>query len=116
MERDPNLQSTLRKKNMTTPPGDFEVRVMERLPRSGSVKSREKSYIRMIYLFFALGLTLGFVLSSAFIGDSFSLFGLSLSENISLLHIPLAGVMIWLFDKIHRIWRFQKGEARLSDI
>jgi hypothetical protein len=44
----------------------------------------------MIYLFFVLGLTLGFVLSSAFIGDSFSLFGLSLSENISLLHILLA--------------------------
>lgn len=116
MERDPNLRSTLQKKNMPKPPGDFEVRVMDHLHRSSPVKSREKSYIRMIYLFFALGLTLGFVLSSAFIGDSFSLFGLSLSENISLLHIPLAGVMIWLFEKIHRVWRFQKGEAGLSDI
>ena len=95
---------------------DIEQRTMSKIyPRAYS-KSSQRSYIRLIYLFFALGLILGFVLSSSFMDNEMSLFGLNLAENPFLLQIPLALVIIWLFEKIYRIILYQRGKEKAYDI
>ena len=116
MDRDKNLQSMLHKKEMPPLSEDIEQRTMSKIYQRASSKSRQRRYIRLIYLFFALGLILGFVLSSSFMDNEIILFGFNLSENPFLLQIPMVVVLIWLFEKIYRIVLYQKGKEEAYDI
>jgi len=109
MDRDKNLQEILQKKEGPALSENFEESTMTKIYQSESSKSSERRYIRLIYLFFALGLILGFILSTSFMDNEIFLFGLNLAENTLLLQIPMALVIIWLFEKIYRIVLFQKG-------
>lgn len=116
MERDKNIQNMLQKKETPQLSENFEQRTMAKIYQRTSSKSSERRYIRLIYLFFALGLILGFILSSSFMDNEVFLFGLNLAEHTLLLQIPLALIIIWLFEKIYRIVLFQKGKEEVCDI
>ncbi len=116
MDRDKNLQSMLQKKETPQVSENIEQRTMSKIYQRASSKSGQRSYIRLIYLFFALGLILGFILSSSFMDNEMSLFGLNLAENSFLLQISLALVLIWLFEKIYRIILYQRRKEEAYDI
>ena len=116
MDRDKNLQSMLQKKETPQVSENIEQRTMSKIYQKASSKSTEIRYVRLIYLFFALGLILGFVLSTSFMDKEISLLGLNLTEHTLLLQIPLALVIIWLFEKIYRIILYQNGKEEAYDI
>jgi len=116
MDRDKNLQSMLQKKETPQVSENIEQRTMSKLYQRASSKSGQRRYIRLIYLFFASGLILGFVLSTSFMDMKISLLGLNLTEHTLLLQIPLALVIIWLFEKIYRIILYQNGKEEAYDI
>ena len=116
MDRDKNLQNILQKKETPQLSENLEQRTMSKIYQRVSSKSGQRRYIRLIYLFFALGLILGFILSSSFMDNEISFFGLNLAENPFLLQIPLALILIWLFEKIYRIILYQRGKEEAYDI
>ncbi len=116
MKRDAGLQLILLNKEKPTLDGAFEDRMMAQIHQRATVKSSDRRYLRLMYMFFALGLMFGILVSFTVIDREFTFGDITITVNRLLLLIPLVVVLLFLFEKIYRIKLFREGKEKIFDI
>lgn len=102
-----NLKRILQKKQVPKLDDEFETNMMSLIHKHSTVKNSNKKSVRLIYLFFALGLILGLNVSFSFENIKIPFYEFSISQRF--LGIPLIIGLIFIFDKVYKIIQFQKG-------
>ena len=113
MKKDIVLQSILAEKEVPLLDEAFEERMMLQLHQKTSAYETEKHYLRLMYLFFALGLFFGILISFTMIDKEFSFGGLSFIIDKAILVIPLIAVLLFLFEKVYKTLLFREGKEEI---
>lgn len=113
MKKDIVLQSILAEKEVPLLDEAFEERMMFQLHQKTSVHKTEKHYLRLMYMFFALGLIFGILLSFTIIDKELSFGGMSFIIDKVVLVIPLIAVLLFLFEKIYKTILFREGKEEI---
>lgn len=116
IKNDDNLRSILLEKETPTLNPDFEDKMMLKIHQHVSVKERNKENVLLIYLFFALGLVLGFVGSFSLENITIPFRGIMININRLVLFIPLIIGLLFLFEKVYKTILFQKGKEEIFEI
>lgn len=113
---DDNLRTILSQKETPELTGDFDDRLMTRIHKNSVQMSAEKKYIRLMYSFFAVGLVLGFILSSIIGNVAIDIRDSSFIINKWFLQLPFVGVLLFVFEKLYRTMQFRKDKRNLFDL
>jgi len=111
-----NFMQFLSEKESMTLPDDFEDSLMAIIKKHASEKDVNKKYLRLMYVFFGLGLILGFMLSATFENQEFLIFGNTFTINSMILSIPLSAVLLLLFGLVYKATLVRKGKEMFSEI
>ena len=106
-----NLKSILQKKEEPKLSEGFDIKMMSLIHKHSKEKNSRKRSIRLIYIFFALGLVLGLNISFSF--ENIEVPYLDFSINRQFLGIPLILGLIFIFDKVYKTIQFQKGDIEI---
>ena len=106
-----NLRTILQKKEEPKLNAEFDIKMMSLIHNHSKEKNLNKKNIRLIYIFFGLGLVLGFNVSFSF--ENIEIPYLEFSINRQFLGIPLILGLIFIFDKVYKIIQFQKGDTEI---
>jgi len=77
-------------------------------------KERKKKYVRLIYLFSALGLILGLNLTFSFTSIKIPYYDFSINRQF--LGIPLIVGLIFIFDKAYNITQLHKEDYKIFKV
>ncbi len=106
-----NLKTILQKKKEPKLSEGFDVKMMSLIHKHSKEKNSSKKSIRLIYIFFALGLALGLNVSFSFENIEIPYFEFSINRQF--LGIPLIFGLIFIFDKVYKTIQFQKGDIEI---
>lgn len=96
--------------------GDFDKSMMILIHKRAISKSTDKKYFRLMYLFFAIGLILGFTIAISFVDLEFTNSGNKLADYRMLLLFPLIGILLFLFEKIYQATMVKIEKEKFSSI
>ena len=116
IDKDNNLQLLLQKKETPELNESFENRMMDQIHLIKSTKSLKNKYIRLMYMFFALGLILGLYISSSLVNKIVSIGELNFTFNQLFFQIPFIMIFLFIFDKIYKSILFLKGKREIFEI
>ena len=108
------FKSILQKKEAPKLNEDFDSKMMSIIHKHSVVKDTNKKNIRLIYLFFILGLILG--LNVSFSIENIRIPFIDLSINRYFIGIPLIISLMFVFDKVYKISQYQKGNNEIFKI
>ena len=111
-----NFRQLLSAKECIRPGADFDNELMARITKHAASKSAEKKYLKLMYLFFIVGLILGFSIALSFVDMEFFIGDYQFSINKYLLSIPVVIVILFLFEKIYKATLVRNGKERFSSV
>ncbi len=97
-----NFKNILSEKKSKSLPDNFDDNMMLLLNKHAKSKATSKRYLRLMYLFFALGLAFGLAIAFMVVSIDFTVFGKNFSINESILILPVVGAILIIFEKIYR--------------
>ena len=115
MKKDIGLRSILVEKEIPHLDDSFEDRIMLQLQKKAVVHKTENNYFRLMYVFFALGLVFGILLSFTIINKEFSFLGVDFIVNRVMLLIPLVVILLFLFEKVYKTILFRSGKEEITN-
>ncbi|PCH67953.1 MAG: hypothetical protein COC06_10405 [Bacteroidales bacterium] len=113
MKKDIGLQSILAEKEIPHLDESFEERMMLQLHKKAIDYKTENHYFRLMYVFFALGLIFGILVSYTMINKEFSFLGMDFIVNKVVLLIPLVVALLFLFEKVYKTILFRSGKEEI---
>ncbi len=97
-----NFKNILSEKEEKSLPDNFDDNMMTLIRKHASNKATSKQYIRLMYLFFVLGIAFGVVIAFTVVSIDFTFLGRNFSINESILILPLVGLILIVFEKIYK--------------
>ena len=116
IKNDDNLQSILQKRETPKLNNDFEDNMMAMIHSQVAAKETNKKNFILIYLFFALGLALGFIISFSFENITIPFYGFTVDISKYAFTIPLVFGLLFLFEKVYKTILFQQGKKRIFEM
>ena len=114
IEQVDNLKTILQKKQVPKLNQEFDMNLMTLIHKQSIEKESKKKYIRLVYLFSALGLIFGLNLSLSFTNIKISLYDFSMNQQF--LGIPIIISLIFIFDKVYHITQLYKEDSTMSTV
>ncbi len=111
-----NFKKYLKEKESVRLSDDFDKDVMFMINKHALNKSKDKKYLRLMYLFFASGLLLGFMIAISFVDLEFIIGGNKHIVYRIILILPLILVLLFLFEKIYKATMVRIGKEKFSPI
>jgi len=106
IEQSDNLKSILQKKQVPKLNEEFNMNIMSVIHKHSLEKKRTNKYVRLIFLFSALGLILGLNLSFSFTNIEISYYDFSINRQF--LGIPIIIGLVFIFDKVYHSTQLYK--------
>ena len=100
--KDYNIQKYLKEKDTYQLPNHFDKNMMLTINKHVLNKSENKKYFVLMYLFFGVGLFLGFILAISLIDTEITIFGYQIVIYRFILMLPLIITLLFLFEKIYK--------------
>ena len=114
--KDDNFKQLLNGRENIELTDDFDNNMMSLIHKQAKHKSEEKKYLKLMYLFFILGLVFGFLIALTFVDQEFSIRDYEFSLNKIILIIPLVFIILLIFEKLYRATMISKGKEDFSSI
>ena len=114
--KDPKLKQFLLEKENLQLTDDFDSNMMLMINKQASKRINEKRYIKLMYLFFILGLMLGFVIAITLVDTEISLGDTAFTINKLILQIPLVIALLFLFEKIYKATLVRIGKEEFTTL
>jgi len=95
---------------------DFDKDMMLMINKHALNQSKDKKYLRLMYLFFASGLLLGFMIAVSFVDLEFIIRGNRLIVYRMILMLPLILILLFLFEKVYKATMVRFGKEKFSSI
>lgn len=114
--KDENFKHILLEKEHDGISRDFESDMMQLIHKHASGKVTERKYIRLMYLFFLLGLMLGIVIAVSLADKEFTVFGYQFIINRLVLQIPLVIAILVIFEKIYKATLVSRGKEDFTSV
>ena len=114
--KDPKLKQFLLEKESLQLTDDFDSNMMLIINKQASKRVNEKRYIKLMYLFFLLGLMLGFVIAITLVDTEISLGDTAFTINKLILQIPLVIALLFLFEKIYKATLVRRGKEEFTNL
>lgn len=111
-----NLRKYLKEKETVRLSNDFDKEMMLAINKHVLNKSMDKKYFRFMYLFFALGLILGFMIAASFVDLEFVIGGSRFIIYRILLVLPLIVILLFLFEKVYKATMVRIGKEKFSPV
>ena len=103
------------KESMTLPDG-FEDNLMDVIKKHAAEKDVSKKYLRLMYLFFGLGLIFGLLLTTTLQDVEFSILDRTYIINKVLFSIPLSAAILLMFGQVYKATMVRKGKEFFTEI
>lgn len=114
--RDDKLKRMLSEKENVAIPEDFDDNMMSFIRKHAAEQVVERKYIRLMYLFFVLGVALGFVVAIMFNNVELSLMGKVYTVHKLAVAIPLVLIILFVFERIYKATLVSLGKDKFSAI
>jgi len=111
-----NLKKYLKEKERAHLTDDFDNDMMLIINKHALNKSKDKKYLRLMYLFFATGLLLGFMIAISFVDLEFIIGDNKLIVYRMILMLPLIVILLFLFEKVYKATMVRIGKEEFSSI
>ncbi len=95
---------------------DFDNNIMFHIKKHALSKSKDKKYLKLMYLFFLLGLVFGFAIAVTFVDLEFFIGRSKFLINKLILQIPLIVIILFLFEKVHKATLVTIGKEKFLSI
>ena len=109
-----NFKQLLNEKRSVQPNEGFDNDMMFLIKKHTLNKSKGKKYLKLMYLFFLIGLVLGFTIAITFVDLEFLPSDDKSMLNKIILLIPLTCVILFLFEKIYKATMVSIGKGNFS--
>ena len=116
MTKDDKFKQLLTQKESPLLSFDFEERMMTQIHEKVAENGTKRHYLRLMYLFFGIGLLFGSFISISLTNKHINVSNWEFDSLRYLLLIPVALILLFVFEKIYRIKLFKKGEEGIFDI
>jgi hypothetical protein len=110
------FKTYLKEKETVRLSADFDKDIILIINKHAINKSKDKKYLRLMYLFFASGLLLGFMIAITFVDLEFIFRGNKFIIYRMILIIPLIVILLFLFEKIYKATMVRIGKEKFSSI
>lgn len=114
--KEDNLKKYLKEKETVRLSDDFDKEMMLTINKHVLDKSKDKKYFRFMYLFFALGLILGFMIAASFVDLEFVVGGSKFIIYRMILILPLIIILLFLFEKVYKATMVRIGKEKFSSV
>lgn len=111
-----NLKQFLKAKEKVRLPDGFDDDMMLLIKKHVLNKLKDKKHLKLMYLFFVLGLVLGFIIAVTFVDLEFLIGSTKFSINKLILQIPMIVIILFLFEKIYKATLVSIGKRKFSSI
>jgi len=111
-----NFKKYLKEKESVHLTDDFDNDMMLKINKHALNKSKDKKYFRLMYLFFASGLFLGFMIAISFVDLEFIIGDNKFIVYRMVLMLPLIVILLFLFEKVYKATIVRIGKEKSSSI
>lgn len=114
MEQDKVFKNLLMQKSKVVASDDFEENTMNKIILQAKTSKTKAKYIRLMILFFFIGLVLGVGSVLSIINNKIRIANFDLDTII--VAIPLSVLFVWLFDNMLKAFLYRKGNLGEFDM
>ena len=95
---------------------DFDNDMMLIINKHAINKSKDKKYLRLMYLFFSSGVLLGFIIAFSFVDKEFMFRDNKFVIYRMVLLFPMILILLFLFEKVYKATMVRFGKEKFSSI
>ena len=110
------LKTYLKEKETFRLSDDFDNDMMLKINKHAMNKSKDKKYLRLMYLFFASGLLLGFIIAISFVDIEFIFRDNKFVIYRMVLLFPMIIILLFLFEKVYKATMVRIGKEKFLSI
>jgi len=112
--KEERLGQILSEKEIKRMPDDFDDHIMSIIRKHAANNVTERKYIRLMYLFFALGVMLGFVIALMFHNPEFSFMGKEYTVHKLAIALPMVLIILMIFERIYKATLVSMGKDKFT--